>query len=47
MQQGIEQGIQKGIERGIEQGIQREKSLVIRLLQRKIGQISKQLKSQI
>ncbi len=39
--------MRQGIERGIEQGIEREKALVVRLLQRKIGDISPTLKTEI
>jgi predicted transposase YdaD len=44
MEQGIEQGIERGIERGIEQG---ERSLILRLLTRRIGEVSPDLRSQI
>jgi len=48
MREGIEQGIERGIERGIEQGIERgERSLVLRLLNRRVGQISNSIRSQL
>jgi predicted transposase YdaD len=52
MEQGIEQGIERGIEQGIEQGIERgieqgERSLILRLLTRRIGEVSPNLRSQI
>jgi predicted transposase YdaD len=40
----MEQGIEQGIERGIEQG---ERSLILRLLTRRIGEVSPNLRSQI
>ena len=43
----MEQGIEQGIERGIEQGLTREKELVLRLIRRKLGQITPELEMQI
>lgn len=42
-QKGIQEGIQKGIQQGIEQGIEHERSLILRLLTRKLGVISPEL----
>nr|WP_198648187.1 DUF4351 domain-containing protein [Cyanothece sp. BG0011] len=39
--------MQQGIEQGIEQGIMREKNLVIRLIERKLGTIEPEIKTQI
>ena len=39
--------MQQGIEQGIEQGITREKNLVIRLIERKLGEINLEIKTQI
>lgn len=39
--------MQQGIEQGIEQGITREKNLVIRLIERKLGTIEPEIKKQI
>ncbi len=36
LQQGLQQGIQQGVEHGIQQGIERERSLILRQLIRKI-----------
>jgi len=44
MREGIEQGIERGIEQGIERG---ERSLVLRLLNRRVGQISNSIRSQL
>jgi hypothetical protein len=45
---GIEQGIERGIERGIEQGIERGKrNLLLQLLQKKFGDLPKDLESAI
>ena len=46
-QEGIQQGIQRGIQRGIEQGIQQEATLVVRLLKRKIGELSPNLEATV
>jgi hypothetical protein len=50
IEQGIERGIEQGIERGIEQGIERgieqgERSLILRLLTRKFGELPDSLQS--
>jgi hypothetical protein len=39
--------MQQGMERGIEQGIQRERSLILRLLTRKVGELPEGLRSQL
>jgi hypothetical protein len=39
--------MQQGIDQGIEQGVQRERSLVLRLLTRKVGDMPEELRSQI
>jgi Domain of unknown function (DUF4351) len=39
----MERGEQKGIQQGIQQGIQREQQLIIRLLNRRIGEIQSSL----
>ncbi|MBD2019695.1 DUF4351 domain-containing protein [Leptolyngbya sp. FACHB-36] len=44
MQQGIERGIERGIEQGIEQG---ERSLVLRLLARRVGELPEAVRSRI
>lgn len=44
---GIEQGIRQGIEQGIGQGIERERSLILRLLARKVGELPEALQSQL
>ena len=44
----MEEGIEQGIERGIEQGVQREaKLLVFRLLNRRVGELPLQVRSQV
>ncbi|MGG6265776.1 DUF4351 domain-containing protein [Leptolyngbya sp. AN03gr2] len=48
IQQGIQEGIQQGIQEGIQQGIQRERqSLVIQLLDRKLGTLSASTRDRI
>ncbi|MBP0015513.1 MAG: Rpn family recombination-promoting nuclease/putative transposase [Roseofilum sp. SID3] len=42
-----EEGLLEGIQRGIQQGVQREASLVIRLLTRRVGELSPELEAQI
>jgi predicted transposase YdaD len=39
----MERGEQKGIQQGIQQGIQREQQLIIRLLNRRVGEIESSL----
>ncbi|MCA2515347.1 MAG: DUF4351 domain-containing protein, partial [Microcystis sp. M57BS1] len=39
--------MRQGIERGIEQGIEREKTLIIRQLKRKLGEINPSLETKI
>jgi len=43
----MRQGIERGIEQGIEQGIEREKTLILRLLKRKLGEINPSLETKI
>ena len=48
IQQGIQQGIHQGIQLGIQQGIQQgEKTIIQRLLERRIGAIAPELQAQI
>ena len=47
LQRGIERGIEKGLEQGLEQGAQREQKLILRLLNRRFGEISLSLIEQI
>ena len=48
IERGIEQGIQQGMERGIERGVEQgERSLLLRLLNRRLGVVSEELISQI
>ncbi|MCA2726863.1 MULTISPECIES: DUF4351 domain-containing protein [unclassified Microcystis] len=47
IEQGIEQGIGQGIELGIGQGIEREKTLILRQLKRKLGEINLSLETKI
>jgi flagellar biosynthesis/type III secretory pathway protein FliH len=45
---GIEQGIEQGMQRGIEQGMQRgEATLVLRLLNRRLGQVTTSVEKQV
>ena len=44
MRQGIEQGIEQGVERGIEQG---QRSLVMRLIQHKFGEVNSNLATKL
>lgn len=39
--------MQEGIEQGMEQGLQRERSLILRLLSRRVGEISSELQAEI
>ena len=48
VQQGIQQGVQQGIQQGVQQGVQQEATLlVIRLLKRKVGELSPSLEAKI
>jgi flagellar biosynthesis/type III secretory pathway protein FliH len=48
IQKGMEKGIQKGMEKGMEEGIQKgEAAMVLRLIQRRFGNISKSYKRRI
>jgi Domain of unknown function (DUF4351) len=48
IEQGIKQGIEQGVEQGIEQGIEQEaRSLVLRLLSRRIGRIAPEAETKI
>jgi len=44
---GLEQGLTRGLEQGLEQGRQKEVNLIIKLLNRRIGEIPPQLTNQI
>ena len=47
-QEGISEGIQKGVQQGVKQGIQQEATLlIVRLLKRKIGELSPNLESRV
>ena len=47
-QEGIQQGVQQGIQQGVQQGVQQEATLlVIRLLKRKVGELSPSLEAKI
>jgi len=43
----MEEGIEIGVERGLERGLEREKELIIRLIKRKLGEISPELETQV
>jgi len=48
LEQGLERGLEQGLERGLEQGIQRgEANLVLRLLNRRLGQVPAGVEQQI
>ena len=47
LQQGMERGLQQGVERGIELGLQQQRSLILKLLQRRVGELPDALRSQI
>jgi Domain of unknown function (DUF4351) len=48
IEKGIEQGLEQGLERGLEQGmIQGERSLILRLLSRRVGTLSSEVRSQV
>jgi predicted transposase YdaD len=47
IERGIEQGIEQGLEQGIEQGIQRERSLILRQLSRRVGILPSEVRSQL
>lgn len=40
----MQEGIEQGIERGIEQGIERERSLVLRLLIKRVGLLPSEIR---
>ena len=46
-QQGIQQGIQQGVQQGIQQSTQRERSLALRLLNMKLGEIPSSLEDRV
>jgi len=46
-QEGVEKGLQEGVQQGLQEGLQHERSLILKLLARKIGVISPQNRSQI
>lgn len=43
----MEQGIEQGMEQGIEQGIERERSLILRMLTRKVGTMPDSTRSRV
>ncbi len=47
MKTGIEQGRKEGLEEGRLEGLQRETELIIRLLERKIGQLTPEVEAQV
>ena len=46
-QEGISEGIQKGVQQGIQQGIQQEATLIVRLLKRKVGELSPNIEARV
>ena len=44
---GIQKGLQKGLQQGLQQGLQRERSLVLRLLARRLGVLSQRAQTSI
>lgn len=47
LQTGQEQGLERGLEQGQEQGREREALLIVRLLQRRLGELPAPLKAQV
>jgi hypothetical protein len=47
LQETLNEGKQRGLEQGLEQGLQQERSLILRLLSRKIGEIAPTIETQI
>ena len=47
IEQGIERGIEQGLERGIEQGADRERSLILRQLSRRVGELPEDIQGQL
>ncbi|WP_229415420.1 DUF4351 domain-containing protein [Moorena bouillonii] len=47
LEQGLEQGLKQGLGQGLEQGKRNELNLIIRLLNRRLGEINPQLQNQI
>ncbi|WP_017293951.1 DUF4351 domain-containing protein [Geminocystis herdmanii] len=47
IQQGLQQGIQQGLQQGIQQRLQQEINMFIRLLKRKIGNVSPELENRV
>lgn len=43
LERGIEQGLERGIEQGLERGIEHERALLVRLLTRKLGELSEEM----
>jgi flagellar biosynthesis/type III secretory pathway protein FliH len=37
IQEGVKQGLEQGVKHGLEQGVERERKLLLRLLQRRFG----------
>ncbi|MCA2916507.1 MAG: DUF4351 domain-containing protein [Microcystis sp. M017S1] len=47
LKRGLQQGVQQGVQQGLEQGRIQEANLVIRLLQRRFGEIPQNLEETI
>ncbi len=47
MRTGIKQGREEGLEEGLQRGLQRETELILRLLKRKIGQLTPEIEAQV
>ncbi len=47
LQIGAQQGIQQGIQQGLQQGLQRERSLILKLLTRKVGDLAPEITNQV
>ncbi|NEP15540.1 MAG: Rpn family recombination-promoting nuclease/putative transposase [Leptolyngbya sp. SIO4C1] len=45
--EGIREGIQKGIQQGIQEGLRQERQLVLRLLNRKVGNVPEEYRAQV
>jgi hypothetical protein len=46
-QETLDEGQQRGLEQGLEQGLQHERSLILRLLSRRVGTLSSEVRSQV
>lgn len=48
LQEGVQQGLQQGVQQGVQQGLQQgEQTIVMRLLERRFGNLPAQLKEQV